>query len=41
MRRAVWTATLIALVALAASCARNKQEVTVDRHRVDTEFIVE
>lgn len=41
MRRYAWTAILLALVVVASSCTRTTEEVTVERHRVDTEFVVE
>lgn len=41
MRRYALTAVLVAVIVVAASCTRTSEEVTIERHRVDTEFVVE
>ena len=41
MPRGACTALLLVLVIASVSCSRTKEDVTVNRHRVDTEFIVE
>ncbi len=41
MRRYTWTAALLALIIVTAGCTRTVEEVTIERHHLDTEFIVE
>lgn len=41
MHRYSWTIVLLLFAAVVAGCTRTTEEVIVDRHRVDTEFVVE
>lgn len=41
MRRYALTVAVLISLIVAAGCTRTTEETIVDRHRVDTEFIVE